>query len=265
MELLIMNMTKEYSRSNAYFLGQLSAIAYDTPDVEESKVNELGLTNFKFFDKENTQAFTAQDDDNFYISIAGTNELADWITNLNTKLRQAIAVHEGFYNATSLIFGGILTELKDNLTLKRGGRRRAVWITGHSLGGAIAGEISRRMWILEVNNSVYNFGAPRWCNQTQANWYQSVCKGQYHRYVNNNDIITRLPFRVMDYAHIKVDGGFHYFDQDGQQNDDIGWLAKLFDRIEGRLEHIGKIGTDGIDDHYPMQDEYLTRLRNNRS
>lgn len=50
----------------------------------------------------------------------------------------------------------------------------------------------------------------------------------------------------MHYSHI---GTFKYFDEAGNQRDDISWWEKVVDRVKGRIEDVLELGTDGIKDH----------------
>ena len=43
---------------------------------------------------------------------------------------------------------------------------------------------------------------------------------QTFRYVNDRDIVARVPLRLMQYSHV---GTFKYFDRKGVQRDDANW------------------------------------------
>lgn len=70
------------------------------------------------------------------IAIAGTNSLADWATNVQTKPTQfgPFTLHTGFLKSAQSVLAGVLSQsdLPDCF------RRGAYWIAGHSLGGATA-------------------------------------------------------------------------------------------------------------------------------
>ncbi len=59
----------------------------------------------------------------------------------------------------------------------------------------------------------------------------------------------------MHYSHI---GTFKYFDEDGNQSDDISWWEKVVARAKGRINDILEPGTDGIKDH--SMERYVERL-----
>jgi hypothetical protein len=62
--------------------------------------------------------------------------------------------------------------------------------------------------------------------------------------VNNNDVVPRLPTRLMNYRDT---GTFKYFDQYGRVNDKITWDHILLRKIGERIEDI--LGLDDIKDH----------------
>ena len=78
---------------------------------------------------------------------------------------------------------------------------------------------------------------------------------QAFRYVNNNDIGIRDPFRSMSYSHL---GTFEYFDAEGTQRDDISWWDKVVDRMKGQIENLLTTVGDGVQNH--SMANYLTCL-----
>ena len=88
-----------------------------------------------------------------------------------------------------------------------------------------------------------------------ARAFDTDFKDQTFRYVNNNDVVPRVPPRLTDYVHI---GRVKYFDTHGGLHDELGWWEKLKDRLQGRWEDLLKPGTDGIKDH--DMERYLAHL-----
>jgi len=64
----------------------------------------------------------------------------------------------------------------------------------------------------------------------------------------------------MNFSHV---GTFLYFDKDGKLDDDLSCWYRLLDRVEGRIEDLGKPGTDGIKDH--DMNKYLKWLEKNKN
>ncbi|KAJ7555056.1 hypothetical protein O6H91_05G020400 [Diphasiastrum complanatum] len=117
-------------------------------------------------------------------------------------------VHSGFLSAYDSVKSKILsiirtsardTDLTDLPTWK-------IYITGHSLGGALATllalELSRSKLAKQKHISItmYNFGSPRVGNKIFAESYNKVVKDSW-RVVNHRDIIPTVP-RMMGYCHV---------------------------------------------------------------
>lgn len=254
------NRTTKFSATNAYWLALCSKLAYPPEQGgtcggwEQSAGDRLraeGMRFIDFLDERNTQAIIMSDNDKMIISIRGTDGLADAMTDINISLVQGVGgrVHEGFNLATAYIWRDIMEALE-----RRG--NRSLWLTGHSLGAGIAAIIAAKLvdQYDEPINGVYTFGMPRTGDKNFAKNYNSALGDRTFRFVNNNDIVTRTPFRSMGYRHV---GQFMYFDENGNFRKDIGWWEKLVDRIHGRIGDIFERGTDGVKDHF--MDDYLDR------
>jgi triacylglycerol lipase len=245
------NRTTLFSGTNAYWLALCSKLAYETEQEASKKLYELGMRNAIFIDECDTQAIVMSDENKMIISIRGTDSLADAMTDINVSLVQGPGgrVHEGFNIATAHIWKDIMRLIKT-----RG--NRSLWLTGHSLGAGIAAIIAAKLvdQYDEPINGIYTFGMPRTGDKDFAREYNSALGDRTFRFVNNNDIVTRTPFRSMGYRHV---GQFMYFDENGNFREDIGWWEKLVDRIHGRIDDIFERGTDGVKDH--SMGDYLDR------
>jgi hypothetical protein len=97
----------------------------------------------------------------------------------------------------------------DLLPLVRGawdGSARPLWLTGHSLGGALA---ALAAWPLERRglevHQVYTFGAPMFCDTAAVEGYNLRLGSRVWRYVNEADLIPALPLSGLlhnDYRHV---------------------------------------------------------------
>ena len=75
-----------------------------------------------------------------------------------------------------------------------------VWFAGHSLGGAMATICAGRCQLSHIKSNpegLFTFGSPRVGNKRYINY----CKIRHYRWVNNNDIVTRVPPMWMGYSH----------------------------------------------------------------
>ncbi|XP_073388688.1 triacylglycerol lipase OBL1 [Physcomitrium patens] len=94
--------------------------------------------------------------------------------------------------------------------------RAKLFITGHSLGGALASLYATMLHytgqteIASKIGAVYTFGQPRVGDQDFVNYANSKLKGKFFRVVYCNDVVPRVPFDdiVMAYKHI---GDCNYF------------------------------------------------------
>jgi triacylglycerol lipase len=245
------NRTMKFSPNNGYWFAWSSRLAYRAEEGIREELASEDMKLFEFFDKDNTQAFIAFDDDKIIISVRGTDGLADAMTDINVDLVDGIGgrVHDGFNTSASRLWKFVMQAVK-----MRG--NRSLWLTGHSLGAGIATILTARLVQQkdEPVNGLYTFGQPRTGDKKFARNFNESFGARTFRFVNNNDIVTRTPFRSMGYAHI---GQCMYFDEHGNFRTDLAWWEKLLDRINGRIHDLFELGTDGIKDH--SMDDYLDR------
>jgi len=237
---------------NAVALARASESSYCEPDVIENLVlGAWGYHRFQFIDVAGTQVFLAANDECVLICFRGTemHAIEDWITDTRMKLVDGPMrgkVHSGFYNALSHVW-----QLVDhNLRKLDPKSSKAVFLTGHSLGAALAAlaalaaarwhDAGRRV------NALYTFGQPRTGDQTFARNFNFALKSSTFRLVNHNDLVTRIPPRSFGYSHL---GTFKYITSGGQLTDDIQWWQRFLDSWQVALENVFRWAEDGIDDH----------------
>ncbi len=137
---------------------------------------------------------------------------------------------------------------------------RPIWITGHSLGAALATLACARLEMeeeLEVQG-LYTYGSPRVGDREFARAFEQACPGRAFRFVHNNDVVTRVPagVKLLPYKHV---GKLTYIDVKGRLRPTISWWRRLIDRIRGRIRDLGRLGTDGMKDHGIVK--YVERLK----
>ena len=145
------------------------------------------------------KGFIAARDGVSILTFAGTEPvaLADWILDFSIH-QDADGTHEGFEAGIDAVWTQIST------TLGAGGSAAAdkLFITGHSLGGALAAVAARRL----VKNNVvaqdrllgiYTFGMPRAGNDLFAQDYRTIAPsglaGRTYRFVDGADIVPQVP------------------------------------------------------------------------
>ena len=90
-------------------------------------------------------------------------------------------------------------------------------------------------------SELYTFGSPRVGDKRYVNFIAL----QHYRFVNNNDIVTRVPPAWMGYRHT---GDEVYIDHRGQIRE-IGRLARRRDRLRGFLKSLRRWKIDHFSDH----------------
>jgi triacylglycerol lipase len=113
--------------------------------------------------------------------------------------------------------------------------------TGHSLGAAIATIVASRLDADEL----YTFGSPRVGNKAFVDEMMND-KIKHYRFVNNNDVVTTVPFAFMGYRH---NGDLIYINFYGNIRKMTTW-QRIKDKWRGRW-HALKKGQpfDGAFDH----------------
>jgi triacylglycerol lipase len=228
--------TTRWVPENALALAYASQLAYEDPQPVTAKLAQWGFdaTKFCFLDKNDTQGFVAGTGQMVLVSFRGTqaNDIWDWMTDADVVLRPFIAgmVHNGFYEALDDVWSDMnaaITEFRD--------KGQSLWLTGHSLGAALACLAVARL-IFEQHapiNGLYTFGQPRTGDFTFSRDFDHEFEDKTFRFVNNDDIVTRIPPRVMGYSHV---GQTMFFDNTGKLQTDDHWWNQFLTEVTVGLE-----------------------------
>lgn len=206
-----------FSLNNAQILGQASAVAYEDPATCEWWAKSVGFGEaFQFFSntdvihRSDTQGFIAQNSQSIIVAFRGTQprQPIDWLSDFEasheTWGHPVGKVHKGFYEALRVVWGqpvGGLRILPERL-VNRG--ERTIWITGHSLGGALAMLCAAQTaFVSQVPiQGLYTFGQPRAGDDAFARLVQDAFGERIFRFVNDKDIVPRVPFFGMGFRHL---------------------------------------------------------------
>ena len=157
--------------------------------------------------------FIIESDHSIIISFRGSRSNPDWIADATISqtyfpyTRIKLGIHSGFaaiYNACRQQIMDVLNTLSSS---------KQLFITGHSLGGALAVLCSLDAAVNTVYNNpvMYNFASPRVGNSKFVQVYNEVINNSV-RIVNTNDIVPLLPPAVVHpplsnellyYRHVK--------------------------------------------------------------
>jgi triacylglycerol lipase len=207
-----------YSDRTALLMAKLAHRAYelfDSDDAAWAKFNGAicsdGFSGCKgLIDREiGTAGFVAEGDEILVVVFRGTENTLDWWTNFNTDfvaLQGGTRVHTGFFQAywpiRDTIFEFIIAALRK--------KKRPVYITGHSLGGALALMATAELANHEdtdVRDSIaacYTFGCPRAGDSS----FDLYVKAPLYRVTNGVDLVPAVPPAIFGYRHV---GDTRYF------------------------------------------------------
>ncbi len=245
-----------YDAVNAYALAHAAQLAYSNEsDIRRTVDIKWDFQKFRFFNKQDTQGYAAASDKMILLAFRGTEatHLRDWMTDLRIKQVDipSGAVHTGFKEALDRVWEEVL------ITFRIFHRGQPIWITGHSLGAALATLAAQRLLAENIRfNGLYTFGAPRVGNPAFCAACNASFGARTFRFVNHDDVVTRVPQRIMGYDHL---GTLKYFDHDGKLQDALSFWEAFLDRVRGTWQDLLSPDMEGLNDH-PI-DRYIEHLR----
>lgn len=141
------------------------------------------------------------------LSFQGSENIQNWIENIKiTKTKRNMTcsgcqVHAGFYDCWKSLAAPMLAELH-RLQASHSGAK--VYVTGHSLGGAVA---MLAAYELQYENNVtvdgvYTFGQPRVGNKAFHDFYNGGSPRVTWRLTHWHDPVPHLPLESMGFTHI---------------------------------------------------------------
>lgn len=241
--------THYFDLATALHLASAAELIYAEPGVvERMAVQTWQYGRFRFFDVETTQCFVAADARAVLVCFRGTeaNRVEDWIANIGFDLIPGPLggrVHKGFYDALSCVWQLLDSEVG---RLQNAGKR-SLWVTGHSLGAALATlAVARWREAGRHVSGLYTFGQPRTGDHVFARNFDFTFRPHTFRIVNDLDVVTRVPPRALGYQHL---GTFIYFTDSGTMSDDIRWWRWFLNGWRGAAEKVLIWGREGIEDH----------------
>jgi Lipase (class 3) len=173
----------------AIFLAEVSQAAYnDTADLL-IWTRAIDLKNVKLFDRGNVQGFFCSAPSVALLAFRGTSNPGQWLRDVRfiPWSHPWGLVHRGFLDGIN----AVETDLQEFDLIAKDAEH--VWITGHSLGGALALIAAARSKMKGVSPSLYTYGQPRVGFGNFADRFAIELPGRLIRFVNQSDIVTRVP------------------------------------------------------------------------
>lgn len=225
---------------NAWSLAKASELAYKPEEEIFRALNSWGFECKTFGYKKDdsdefklTQAYIAWNDEIVVLSFRGTETTStrDWLNNANIWLVKngpfGSSVHRGFRQALNETCedGTIIDKLinESQLLIAQG---RALYITGHSLGAALATLAAAHFLEKDISlTGLYIFGAPRVGDPVFMKEFNNRARALAHRFVKHKDAIARMPGWRFGFRHV---GEMWYINQDKIVSNP-SWWAQVVD------------------------------------
>lgn len=200
-----------FAEQSALF-ARLSNLAYQSPKEAQKLFKKAGFTDSMYYGNAGSNAYVLENDTDIVIVCRGT-EVKEWndikadLSIALTPSRTGIGrVHRGFRTYTDKIWETIKSHVASI-------KNKDLWITGHSLGAAMATLMARRCVLdisLQVPKAIFTYGSPRVGDRDYIDEFNTLII--HHRWVNDGDIVTKVPFAPL-YYHC---GTMHHIGSDGK-------------------------------------------------
>ena len=251
--------TTKLSHANALRLGEAAALAYRTRKAIDEQTRLWGMQSKFIQDKTtDTQAFVAWDVEAVFVAFRGTE--TQKVQDIAVDAAAVFAkgpfaksrIHAGFGTSLAAVWDRVVAAVTAAQT---GGQ--SLWLTGHSLGGALAALAAARFCSAKKPVwGLYTFGQPRVGDDAFADTFNQRMRGRSFRYVNHSDIVPRVPPRVVGYADTDE---CMYFNASGDLKTGTAEWYRLLDTITIDVKALGPMALSTVADH--AMDRYLVNLR----
>lgn len=203
-----------YDPANAARLCQASAAAYDATPAGADRVVECAARQIRvvLFDH----------GADLILAFRGTASLRNWLTDLDCQFVPASygRVHAGFAAALASVYAQLAELIFD---AHYAGKR--IWLTGHSLGGALALLAARQL--IKPLAGCYTFGQPRAGDAGFCQSCDALLKSRVFRVVHDADLVPRVPWLLGSYRHAGHEVFYPAPSEGGRWKMDPSIFAKL--------------------------------------
>jgi len=239
--------------NRALLFAELSRVAYFTEYHATRLAKKLGFTTVEFYNIDGAEAYRFMNKRDIVFACRGTQPKQYNDIKADARAFPVVAetigrVHGGFKGEVDKLWDRIQEDII------REQAKRDVWFTGHSLGAAMSTILASRCrgeTTIVNPQELFTFGSPRvgWAS------YINNFPFKHYRFVNNADIVPRVPFYIMGYRH---HGECQYFNHYGNLRNLTGW-QRTKDTWRGIFRGIAKGKFDSIADHNIKQ--YILHIK----
>ena len=200
------NLTKKYSLKNAIWFAALSALAYEKKQTVRKQLVAWGFDkdSIQWINFADTQAFIAAHGDKLILSFRGHSSLIKDVADF--KFMKEESAH--FKGKVHWVLEKAFEKLKPKILklIIKYAEGRQLYITGHSLGAALAqlAAYSIREKTDATIAGIYLYGSPNVGNKDFAAAYNDYLSQQTYLHINQGDILTKAPPRLFGYASIGI-------------------------------------------------------------
>jgi Lipase (class 3) len=204
-----------FNQGNALAMAWMSQLAYETgqPDKIPQIADRLQLDRVDIVREpakstlpmSDTRGVIASKGDALLIAFAGTDplNLLNWVSNFSPGRLSADA-HEGFVDAAAAVWERVGAAIEQGVK-----DRRRLFVTGHSLGAAIAlATLDHALSVKLIDKTrgddaqVFVFGAPRVGRKDFVTRYDEAFGETTYRLVHGKDIVPTVPPSELGFHHV---------------------------------------------------------------
>jgi len=227
---------------NSHKMALCASIAYLDEEEARPKFREIGFRKHVFIERDGAQCHIVWTAQQIVLCFRGTEpgEFSDIKADLNAMPDKADNgsgwVHNGFQTEVDKIWEDIMKHVDLKLHEKK-----TLLICGHSLGGAMATIATSRLG--DRVSALYTYGSPRAGTRKFVKSFKHI---PHYRFVNNNDVVPKVPFAFLGYRHTCKPQYINYY---GNVRSATYW-QRVKDQWRGRWRALKKgMPFDGAYDH----------------
>jgi hypothetical protein len=226
-----------FNARNAWWLMEAAFLTYSSPETITAEYARDALAaTVEFFSGVSTQAYVASTPDWIVLAFRGTQVDAFWPSMLDWAIDARFMpvpdasghwVHAGFMSALDEVW----SEIEASIRALQADARRPFWITGHSLGAALATVAANRFSYDRIGaglTGLNTYGSPR----VGDRGFGADIRVPVRRFRNNTDLVTHVPLGLV-FRHV---GTLEFIDGGGHCHHDIDPMSELF--IEAASLHL---------------------------